>query len=79
MRITVKFYNELRQYGSHLDADGGLTLPQGATPRDVFEILGLPAEQLEDLPLFRNGRPCSIDDPLQDGDALVTFAPMSGG
>jgi molybdopterin converting factor small subunit len=42
-------------------------------------LLGIPAERQRGLPLFRNGRPAGLETPLEAGDTLVTFAPMSGG
>jgi sulfur carrier protein ThiS len=79
MRIVVKAFNELREYTAGLPPDGALEVPPGATVREVLTRLGIPAERQGDLPLFRNGRPAFLHTPLENGDTLVTFAPMYGG
>jgi sulfur carrier protein ThiS len=79
MHVTVQAFNEVRHLTRALPPGGALEVIPGATAGDVLARLGVPPARQATLVLFRNGRPARLDTTLEDGDALVVLAPMTGG
>ncbi len=78
MRIRLNGHG-LGPYGAALPPDPELSLPAGATVKDVLDRLDLPPQLRNALLLFVNGRHCREDRVLAEGDALVFFPPAEGG
>ncbi len=92
MRVTVRVFSFLRDY---LKAQGKenreieLELPPEATIKDVFIRLGIDQHYKEDVfseemghifqVLVNHQAVNEFSHPLQDGDTIVMFPPMSGG
>ncbi len=77
MVIKAIGYASLKQFSASLNRDGGLSVHNGATVADVLEKLGIP--QNTKVVTMINGRHCTPDRPLADGDNLVFFPPLEGG
>ncbi len=57
-----------------------LKVPEGATVRQAIELSGL-LEMYPDVDLTRQavgifGRPCALEDPLQEGDRVEVYRPL---
>jgi molybdopterin converting factor small subunit len=76
MQIDVKLYGDLKQFVPGGQTDFVLTLNSGATLGDVLKMVSIPMDRCVSL---INGRRATIEAPIEDGDILVLFPPVSGG
>jgi molybdopterin converting factor small subunit len=79
MKINVKSYNELKSLTAGLPQDGQMELVAGDTVRTVLTRLAVSSQKLPALALFVNGRMAGLETPLQPGDTLTFFSPLTGG
>lgn len=92
MRVSVRVFSYLRDYLTVEENDKReieLELAPGATIKDVFIRLGIHQHYKEDIFTEEMGRIFQVlinhqaisdySHPLQDGDEIVMFPPMSGG
>ncbi len=77
MKIKVESFAMYRKYTENLEHGKIVEIPNGATPRDVFKLLGVPEEKPKII--LVNGRPQKEDCILKHGDHLVFFPPLEGG
>ena len=77
MRIQVRLFATLRQYGPPGEEPFPLEVEEGALVGHVLETLGIPAEVQKVILL--NGRHAKVDDRVDDGDVLTLFPPVEGG
>ena len=78
MRVEVKAFATLRAFlppGSRQSSP--LDVPAGSTVRDAARALGI-ADEVALIALL-NGREADPGDPLQEGDVVTLFPPLSGG
>lgn len=78
MHLTVKLYGTLRRL-SNPDTPGLWQgdVPEGLRIRGLIEFLGTREEEI--AAATRNGRPCSLDEIIQEGDVIVLVTPFGGG
>jgi len=76
MQIDVKLYGDLKKFAPGGQTDFVLTLNSGATLGDVLKMVSIPMDRCVSL---INGRRATIEAPIEDGDILVLFPPVSGG
>ncbi len=74
MRLTVKCFATLCNFEP---TDQDTHYPDGATVRDIINLLGIPVEDVRII--FINGRGSELDAALADGDRLGLFPPVGGG
>ncbi len=77
MVIQTIGYASLKQFTEHLKADGRLSIPDRATVADVLKRLGI-SQNVRVITMI-NGRHCTHDQPLVEGDKLIFFPPLEGG
>ena len=76
--ITVKLFATLKQYAPNGQAEGiSLTLPSGATVRDVVERLDIPHDQA--AMLVAGDTYVQPETVLEDGQEISIFPPLAGG
>ena len=63
----------------HIDEDGYMTLPEGATLNDVYKKLHVPFLMRKILFSTVNYEQAKLRKPLKDGDVVCFIALMSGG
>lgn len=77
MQINIRLYGPLRD---HLPPESkgraSLEFEAGATVQEIFTQLNLPLTLLVTL---NQDQEASTETPLQDGDQVALFAPVSGG
>ncbi len=78
MQVEVTVFATLRQYLPNLPVGGSkyIEVDPGATPADLIQILGLPAEEVKIV--FRNHVLTELDEIVEDGDRIA-FAPAIAG
>jgi molybdopterin converting factor small subunit len=76
IQVTVHLKGPLNRYfkGSN---PGVIQLPGGAVVEDLLQQLSLPRDKTSLLVV--NGVKASLETPLQEGDEVVVFPPVSGG
>lgn len=74
MRITVKLFATLREYGQNLME---MDVPVSSNPESIIQSLKIPKKDVAVLML--NGRSVNFDEELSDGDVLALFPPIGGG
>lgn len=79
MKVRVSLFATLAVYlpTSATGDTAVLDLPDGATVRDVTTLLGI-SPDLECVRVV-NGRDATLDQRLNEGDALALFPPLAGG
>ncbi len=78
MKVTVKLYTILKQYGEgKIAQDDTLSLPENQTLRGLSSYLGIP-EKLGKVFLV-NGMPREKDYPLHEGDEVKILSFIGGG
>lgn len=75
MRVRVQAFANLKAYVP--GGEGEVSLPEGATVRDLLARLSLPPG-VEAVVLVNGRRPVG-DERLSPGDHVVLFPPMEGG
>ncbi len=78
MFVTVKLYGTLRRLSN--PGTPGVWQGQvaaGLLVRDLIAVLGTRTEEV--AAATRNGEPCTLDQPLQEGDLVVLVTPFGGG
>jgi molybdopterin converting factor small subunit len=79
LKVRLRLFANLAEYlPSDADGDGvTLDLPDGALVSDVLAPLRIPPR----IPFLSvvNGHEVEDTQPLQDGDELTIFPPLSGG
>jgi sulfur carrier protein ThiS len=73
MVIKTIGYASLRQFTENLDSEGRLSIPDKTTVAHVLKKLGIP-QNVKVINMI-NGRHCTPDQPLVEGDKLVFFRP----
>jgi sulfur-carrier protein len=79
MKVEVRLFATLRPYlppGAQGDAIT-FDMPEGATVRDVVELLKIPGEV--DCLTVVNGRDATPELVLAPGDEVTMFPPLAGG
>jgi len=78
MQVEVTVFATLRKYLPDLPVGGSkyIEVDPGATPADLMQILGLPAEEVKIA--IRNHVQTELDEIVEDGDR-VAFAPAIAG
>jgi molybdopterin converting factor small subunit len=79
MKISVKSYHDLKTLTAGLPQGGQMELVPGDTVRTVLTRLAVSSQKLPALVLFVNGRMARLETPLQPGDTLTFFSPLTGG
>ena len=79
MKISVKSYNELKSITAGLPEGGQMELVPGDTVGTVLTRLAVSSPRLPGLVLFVNGRMAQLETPLQAGDSLTFFSPLTSG
>jgi molybdopterin converting factor small subunit len=77
--IEVALFATLRKYHP-AGSDAGpvwMAVPEGATVRELLEILGVPAAQAKQA--FINNRQTEDDRVIRDGERVAIFPPIAGG
>lgn len=77
IKVKVKFFSLLREeFGSERMVE----LKKGARIAELAEILGL-LKRIEEGNVFvaKNFENAEVNDPLDDGDEVAFFPPVSGG
>jgi sulfur-carrier protein len=82
VEVEVKLYGSIRRYRPATAAGAphhpfDLTLPEGATPITVAELLAIPEGLVSAAAV--NGEAVSPETPLQPGDKVTLFPPAAGG
>ncbi|MCF8127513.1 MAG: MoaD/ThiS family protein [Deltaproteobacteria bacterium] len=77
MVIKTIGYASLRQFTENLNSEGRLSIPDKTTVAHVLKKLGIP-QNVKVITMI-NGRHCTPDQPLVEGDKLVFFPPLEGG
>jgi molybdopterin converting factor small subunit len=76
IRITVKLFSDLRQFGPAIST---IRLPKNATIKFLLDNYRIPREK-KDLMIFVNGLPHhKVDYLLNDEDVVAIFPPTAGG
>jgi sulfur carrier protein ThiS len=78
MQVEVTVFATLRKYLPDLPVGGSkyIEVDPGATPADLIQILGLPAEEVKIV--FLNHVLTELDEIVEDGDRIA-FAPAIAG
>jgi sulfur carrier protein ThiS len=78
MQVEVTVFATLRKYLPNLPVGGSkyIEVDPGATPADLIQILGLPAEEVKIV--IRNHVITGLDVIVEDGDRIA-FAPAIAG
>ncbi len=78
MQVEVTVFATLRKYLPDLPVGGSrnIEVDPGATPADLIQILGLPAEEVKIV--IRNHVLTELDEIVEDGDRIA-FAPAIAG
>lgn len=78
MQVEVTVFASLRKYLPDLPLGGSkyIEVDPGATPADLIQILGLPAEEVKIV--IRNHVQAELDEIVEDGDRIA-FAPAIAG
>lgn len=74
MRVKVKCFATLASYSPE---EGSVDMPEGATVRDVVEVLGIPGDDVKIR--FVNGQHVGDDAVLHSDDHLGLFPAVGGG
>jgi sulfur-carrier protein len=74
VQINVRLFATLR---NNREKEMMMDLPQGATPKDVIEILNISEEEAAIIMI--NGIGVKLDRVLQENDRLAIFPPVGGG
>lgn len=74
MKVKVKLFATLRQ---GREKELMIDLPQGATIKDLIEMLDLSKEEVAII--FINGRSKELHEVLQEDDMVSIFPPVGGG
>jgi sulfur-carrier protein len=83
LTVRVRLFAAIREALGRENVD--LTLPDGATPEDVWRELsridggGTLSARRHNLAAAVNRRYAKFDAPLKDGDEVVFIPPVSGG
>lgn len=79
MKVEVRLFATLAPYLPPGSRDGAavVDVPEGVTPRDLVQKLGIPAD-LERVVLV-NGADVPTDRLLRDRDVVTLFPPLAGG
>lgn len=76
--VTVKLFATLKKYAPNGRAGGiPLTLPAGATVRDVVDRLDIPHDQA--AMLVAGDTYVQVETVLEDGQEISIFPPLAGG
>jgi sulfur carrier protein ThiS len=78
MQVEITVFATLRKYLPDLPVGGSkfIEVDSGATPADLIQILGLPAEEVKIV--IRNHVITDLDEIVEDGDRIA-FAPAIAG
>jgi sulfur carrier protein ThiS len=78
MQVEVTVFATLRKYLPDLPVGGSkyIKVDPGATPADLIQILGLPADEVKIV--IRNHVITELDEIVEDGDRIA-FAPAIAG
>ena len=77
MRVKIRLFSNLKQYGPGQEGAFPLDLEVGATVHGLVEALEIPP--LVKRVILVNGYHCQKDTVLADGDTVTVFPPMAGG
>ena len=77
MRVKIRLFSNLKQYGPGQEGAFPLDLEVGATVHGLVEALEIPP--LVKRVMLVNGYHCQKDTVLADGDTVTVFPPMAGG
>ncbi len=87
MRIKVRYFARFRSLIGTVEEE--LEVPDGIRIGELLEMLKERHPELRnevfaqdedaDVNVSRNGRYASFDEPLDDGDIVALFPPVSGG
>jgi len=79
IQVEVRLYALLRRYRPDLRPGQAfrLSLPEGATVKELEEQLGIPLDQVKTV--FVNGISRPPEHVLSDGDRVGIFPPVAGG
>ncbi len=74
MKITVKLFATLRDYGENISE---IEVSENAIPLDVIKLMSIPVEDVSIIMV--NGRRLMESIQLNEGDVLALFPPVGGG
>ncbi len=77
--MNVKVYASGYCNLEHIDDDGFMNLPEGASLNDVYKRLGIPLLFRKVLFASVNYEHAKLGTRLKDGDTVSLVAPMAGG
>ena len=81
IRVVLRLIATLRPFmpAGAAQSSCELEIPAGTNVVNLLQDLGVPEEVLAGSAILINGRPCSADHILSDGDRLAVFPAMAGG
>ncbi|MBW2421766.1 MAG: MoaD/ThiS family protein [Deltaproteobacteria bacterium] len=77
--MNVKVYTSGIGSGEHIDEDGFMSLPEGASLNDVYKRLRIPFLFRKVLFAAVNYEHVRLNTKLEDGDVVSLLAPRAGG
>jgi sulfur carrier protein ThiS len=77
MRVQIRRFAMLRQYGPPGEDPTALDVPQGTSAADLLARMGIPTGV--DTVILVNGRHAVGQTPLAEGDVVTLFPPVEGG
>ena len=77
--MDVKVYASGFCSFEHIDEDGIMSLPEGASLNDVYKRLGIPFPLRKILFASVNYEHVKLNTKLKDGDVVSLLAPLAGG
>ncbi len=77
MRVTLRFFGELRRFAPDGAREVTLELPAGATVADLLEAAGVPLDEVWLLAL--DGRQAGPEAPLHEGARVEVHPLLAGG
>jgi molybdopterin converting factor small subunit len=77
--MVIKVYAPGYCSFEHIDEDGFMTLPEGASLNDVYKRLRIPFLMRKVLFASVNYEQVKLGTKLKDGDVVSLLAPLAGG
>jgi molybdopterin converting factor small subunit len=77
MKVNVNLYVNLKKYAPAGDSSFEIQLESGARIETLLAVLKIPSDEARIVLI--NGRHCEDPSPLEEGDTVTLFSPLSGG
>ena len=79
LEVVVKIVGHLERYISGDQNELNLKLKAGSRIIDIFQVLDIPAEEIEFIMILVNGRQASKETVLKSGDRISLLTLADGG